>query len=317
MFTQEKLATLVSRHLEIEPGRVAFRPIRSAQHNAGYRVHTPVGDFILRIAPPDDAPLLFYERRMMWQEPTLHRLIRARTSIPVAEVVAYDFSRTLIDRDYVLLEALPGLALSEVTTLNHRQFNRALTQVGEYLGQLHELTAGAFGYLGEHRPMKPQPTWWAAFELMWDRLLEDVAACGWYSAQEARAMREVLAAHREFFQGPAQAHLLHMEVWSQNILIDPEGNVTGLLDFDRALWGDPELEFAVLDYYGVSASAFWEGYPVPRPFDHAAQIRRRFYLLYEMQKYMPLCTWRADDAGEAQSYKQNCQVLASRLLSSV
>ncbi|OUL36382.1 hypothetical protein BV372_08175 [Nostoc sp. T09] len=54
--------------------------------------------------------------------------------------------------------------------------------------------------------------------------------------------------------------MLHMDVWFQNILVDSAGNVTGLVDFDRALWGDPEIEFAVLDYCGISEPAFWRGY---------------------------------------------------------
>ncbi len=47
-----------------------------------------------------------------------------------------------------------------------------------------------------------------------------------------------------------------MDVWAQNILVDSMGNVSGLVDFDRALWGDPEIEFAVLNYCGISEPAF-------------------------------------------------------------
>src|SRR5688572_23911824 len=77
-------------------------PIHTGKHNSSFLVDTPRHRFVLRLAPPDHTGLLFYERRMMRQEPTLHELIRARASIPVAEVVAHDFSRTSIDRDYVL-----------------------------------------------------------------------------------------------------------------------------------------------------------------------------------------------------------------------
>ena len=60
-------------------------------------------------------------------------------------------------------------------------------------------------------------------------------------------MRDLLDLYLEHFDRPITPRLLHMDVWSQNILIDEEGNVTGLVDFDRALWGDVEIEFAVLD----------------------------------------------------------------------
>ncbi len=68
-----------------------------------YWIDTNQGRFVLRLAPPDDAGFLFYEQRMMRQEPALHALIRAHTTIPVAEIVAFDFSQARIDRDYLLL----------------------------------------------------------------------------------------------------------------------------------------------------------------------------------------------------------------------
>jgi len=55
------------------------------------------------------------------------------------------------------------------------------------------------------------------------------------------------------------ASLLHLDAWAQNILVDEAGNVTGLVDLDRALWGDPGIEFAVLDYCGISEPVFWRG----------------------------------------------------------
>jgi aminoglycoside phosphotransferase (APT) family kinase protein len=251
-FDNQTLNKLVLSHLQVDSLR--FSPISTGKHNRSYWVETEQGRLVLRIAPPDEAGFLFYERLMMRQEPDLHALIRANTNIPVAEVVAYDFSRSLIDRDYMLLAALPGLPLSDAPNLTASQFQRALFQVGQYLRELHELTTAtclgreAFGYLGAHEPMDPQASWAAAFQQMWRKLLDDVVACGTYSAAEGQAMVDLLELHLDHFDRPVIPSLLHMDVWSQNILIDEAGNVTGLVDFDRALWGDVEIEFAVLDY---------------------------------------------------------------------
>lgn len=48
--------------------------------------------------------------------------------------------------------------------------------------------------------------------------------------------------------------------------------------------GGPEIEFAVLDYRGISEPPFWRGYGLERDASPAAQTRRMFYLLYELQK---------------------------------
>jgi len=319
-FPTKLLTELVTRHVETDAASLRFTPIRTGKHNRSYWVDSEAGRFVLRIAPPDDAGFLFYERLMMRQEPDLHALIRERTALPVAEVIGYDFSRTRIDRDYILMRALPGTPMSDVHDLTRAQWQRALRQVGAYLRQLHELTAPdclgihAYGYLGAHRPMEPQPTWAEAFRVMWNKLLDDVEACGAYTADEAQTMRSLLEAYFPLFDRPVEPRLLHMDIWSQNILIDEEGNVTGLVDFDRALWGDVEIEFAVLDYCGISEPPFWEGYGSQRDISPMAVIRQRFYLLYELQKYMPISVWRRRNRVEAERYKRQCIALARTLI---
>jgi aminoglycoside phosphotransferase (APT) family kinase protein len=199
------LTALVLAHIETDPASVRLTPITTGKHNRSYRVACDAGRFVLRIAPPDDTGFLFYERLMMRQEPALHALIRAETAIPVADVVAYDFSRTRIDRDYLLMTALPGTPLSDAQGLGRTQRQRALRQVGTHLRVLHALTADVhlgqrmYGYLGAHRPMSPQPTWAAAFYVMWHALLDDVVACGTYTEAEAQVFRDLLNAYREVF----------------------------------------------------------------------------------------------------------------------
>jgi len=315
------LTGIVLAHIKADPDSLRLTPIRTGRHNTSYWIDSDLGRFVLRIAPPDDAGFLFYERLMIRQEPELHNIIRARTSIPVAEVIGYDFSRTRLDRDYLLMTALPGTPLSDASGLNSTQFQRALGQVGEYLRQLHALTvaeclaAEVHGYVGLHQPMEPQTTWAAAFQVMWNKLLDDVVACGSYTPDEAGVMRDLLDLYLEDFERPVTPRLLHMDVWSQNILIDEAGNVTGLVDFDRALWGDVEIEFAVLDYCGISEPAFWEAYGTPRDESAPALVRRQFYLLYEVQKYMPIRIWRRNNPASAARYKQHSLALAAQLLS--
>lgn len=319
-FDATTLAGLVSPHLDVDPASLRFERVTTGKHNTAYWVDSPSGRFVLRIAPPDNAGFLFYERLMMRQEPDLHRIIRARTSVPVAEIVGYDFSRARIDRDYLLMMALPGTPLSETYGLTGARLDHVLRQVGGHLRQVHGLTAPeclgyeAYGYLGAHRPMPPQPTWARAFRVMWNRLLDDVVASGCYTLEEAQLMRSLLEEYINHFDRPVTSRLLHMDVWSQNVLVDRTGTVSGIVDFDRALWGDVEIEFAVLDYCGISEPAFWSGYGTPRDASPSALIRRQFYLLYEVQKYMPIRIWRRNDPADAERYKQHSFALAAPLI---
>jgi len=318
-FDKETLAELFCALVDVNAASLRFSPVTTGRHNTSYWVATDQAKYVLRIAPADDSGFLFYERLMMRQEPDLHALVRAQTDIPVAEVVGYDFSRSRLERDYLLMTALPGTALSDAPNLTRGQLEHALRQTGRHLRKLHALTAEdclhqrAYGYLGPHQPMDPQPTWVDAFRVMWNKLIDDVVACGVYAPDEAQDMRDLLGLHLRHFDRPVAPSLLHMDVWAQNILVDEAGNVTGLVDFDRALWGDVEIEFAVLDYCGISGPSFWEGYGRARDLSPAARIRQRFYMLYEVQKYMPIRVWRRNSRAAAEQYKRQSFALAAQL----
>jgi fructosamine-3-kinase len=250
---------------------------------------------------------------MMRQEPGLHTLLRERTDVPVPAIVAHDFSHQDLDRDCLLMERMPGMPISGRGHLSPRAFDAILREVGHGLQQVHSLTGDRYGYVGEHRPMEPRPDWPSAFAIMWHTLLDDIQRCDGYSADEANRMRRLLDRYMRVFDRPVPASLLHMDVWAENILANEQGRLTGLIDWDRALWGDPEIEFAVLDYCGISEPAFWEGYGAERDRSLEADLRRIFYLLYEVQKYIVIRRVRNNDPRRADAYRQQALQMAEGL----
>lgn len=303
MFPHELLAELVMAHVDADRPALCFQASDTGHFNSTFFVEGAARPLVLRIAPADDVGLVFYEKGMMAQEPTVHALIRERTSVPVPEILAYDHSRRLIDRDYLLMERLPGAPLSQCSPTRVGR-EKILAQVGEYLRQIHQITADRYGYLGEHNCMEPQSTWAAAFRIMWAKLIDDVSDAGYCDAGERRRITGLLDRHFALFDRPVTSRLLHMDIWGQNILVDEYAHVTGLIDFDRALWGDKGIEFAVLDYCGISEAAFWQGYDEPRDRSPAAMIRRAFYIAYEVLKYIPIYHWRNGDPVTAARYKR-------------
>lgn len=308
------ISQLVADHLGADSGQVHLCPCPTGKHNQTYFVDAAGRSLVLRMVPPDDpGQMLFYEYRMMRQEPELHALLRERTEAPVPEILAFDASHRRIDRDYLLMKRMPGTPLSDFAGLTGRMVNSVLRQVGRCLRQAHAITGEQYGYVGAHRPMEPQSDWPSAFAIMWNKLLDDIRRCGGYSADDADFMRRLLDRHARAFERPVSSSLLHMDVWAQNILADDEGRLTGLLDWDRALWGDPEIEFAVLDYCGISEPAFWEGYGAERDRSPEAEVRRVFYLLYEVQKYIFIRRVRRNRPAEAERFRQQSLRLARSL----
>src|SRR5579883_1511617 len=313
-FPEAVLTRLVARHLDVAPVGLTVRRWPTGKFNTTYLIEGGPEPLVLRIAPPDDrSRVLFYEHRMMLQEPALHALLRERTDVPVPAILAHDFGRAEIQRNYLLMERLPGTPIASLGGLTRDTFDDILRQVGRSLRQVHAITGDRYGYVGEHRPMEPQPDWPSAFHVMWHKLLDDIEGCGGYDPEEATGMRRLLDRHAEVFDRPAPASLLHMDVWAENILADERGRLTGLIDWDRACWGDPEIEFAVLDYCGMSERAFWEGYGTTRDTSPEAAVRRMFYLLYEVQKYIVIRRARNHDSRRADGYRRQCLRLAQAL----
>ncbi len=310
-FALYALETLIRRHRPHLDGALSFEPIPTGKFNTSFFVSAGDEELVLRIAPPRDAVFVFYERDMMQQEPGIHALVLAETTVPAAPILAYDDSHDLIDRDFLIMQRLPGRPLTEMRGV---RYDYVLNQVGDFLAQVHRLTADQYGYLGEHQPMEPQRGWAAAFEIMWHKMIDDIVAVGHYDDEESRLLRTLLDRHVTLFDRSVPASLLHMDIWHQNILVDQTGKVTGIVDWDRALWGDPEIEFAVLDYCGISEPAFWEGYGAERDTSPPAQIRQVFYLLYELQKYIVIRHGRGHDPASARGYKRQVMEIVRRHL---
>lgn len=315
-FSAELLSRLLAHHLAIDPDTVAISAIEANGLDEFFLAQSNQGDFILQIAPANDAPQLFFEKASLQQLPVLYALIQTKTTVPISKIIAYDFSRALIDRDFLILKARNGITLKQIKKMEHRQFNKVLQQLGESLQQLHAISGQTYGYAGPHNPMEAQSTWKQAFGLMWQRLISDIVRAGVYTSADADRLTRLWETHQAHFDRNIPPGLLQMDMCTDHFLIDQEANLTAILNFSQVLWGDPELDFAVADYYGIYASAFWQGYGRPRPDDPDSQIRRRFYLMYEIQKHIPISVWRDKDPNDAEQAKQMVLTIADNLASS-
>ncbi|MBD3287609.1 phosphotransferase [candidate division KSB1 bacterium] len=299
-------------------------PIKTGKFNSSY-VCTIIKDafgrlkennkVVLRIAPSDDAGFIFYEKNMMAQEPAIHRIVSEKTSIPIAQIYTYDDSRAIIDHNFLIMEFLTGTPLSEVMVDSHQR-DRVMRQTGHYLRELHDnCRTDKYGYLGEHNCMEPQEMWHDAFKIMWNKLIDDIVRCAVYDNDEAKVAREAFDTHHHLFHRDVPSSLLHMDIWGQNILIDDSGTITGIIDWDRALWGDPEIEFSVLDYCGFNNPAFWAGYGCEPEKSPEFKIRMKLYHLYEVQKYLIIWTLRRGSPSRVMDYKQYSQNALQELAS--
>ena len=297
-------------------GRVeSVEPIATGHFNTSFRVRAGGRDTVVRVAPPQDDTLLYYEQGMMKVEAFIHPLVLEQTDVPLPEVLIFDDSREIIDADTIVMQAIPGRTMGEVWhTLSPQQQSDTVRTLGRYTRQLHDIQGDRFGYVWPNEVMEGDTDWPAAFADMTDRILADNVRAGSYNAREAEELRGAMDRNMESVDRPEKPSLLHMDLWHQNILLDESGRITAILDIDRAVWAPPEFEFAVLDTYALSTDEFFDGYGAARDLSDAALVRRAMYIIVEIIKYPFIRAARNHNPGAAAHYKHQINSLVHQFL---
>lgn len=257
------------------------RPAEGGMYNDGYHLRlegaAPAHAF-LKVAPPEDLPCLTHERGLMRAEiETLKRVAAAGVGRAPAVLWA-DLSRGLVDRDVVILEHLAGGLLSEARVA--AEDGPALRrQIGAVAAGVQSVAAPAFGYPGS--PELQAATWPDAFGRMVEALLDDAARFGLDPAVEP--LRRRFAALLPELGGVTRPSLVHYDLWDGNILVAPgEGgwSLTGLIDWERAFYGDPVAELVSLSFHSRMSPdpAALEGWATVAGLDLDAAARRRLAL---------------------------------------
>jgi aminoglycoside phosphotransferase (APT) family kinase protein len=261
----------------VDPSRLAsWSELSDASFNTAYRIRLANGDgLVLKVAPDPTMPVLAYEHDIMRTETLFYR--SAAGVIPVPQVVHADFSRHLIDSDYLLMTELPGQNWYAVQDqIASDENTRLRTELGAMVAALHRITGTKFGY-----PQgKTNTSWRAAFLDMLDALLADATHWATPLPQPVTRIRELANANAHALDEVTTPVLVHFDLWPGNILLD-HGKITGLVDGERAFWGDPLAEMVSLALFDniENDNAFRNGYG-DITFDAAARRRLALYRAY-------------------------------------
>jgi aminoglycoside phosphotransferase (APT) family kinase protein len=156
--------------------------------------------------------------------------------IPTAGIVAYDSGRELVDTPYMVMERLHGRTLGGIgfkTDANHV----AYTSLAQILAKLHTLRIKDVGPI----PHVPEP---AVFSPA--RLIQRLRDEGELGAVQARWLMDWFDFLGERAAINVEPVLLHGDVLPSNLIIDASGDVTALIDWGCAEWGDPVRDFVDL-----------------------------------------------------------------------
>ena len=244
--------------------------------NVAYLARSETGrQSVLKIAPSAQMTVMSYEKNIMESEVRAMEMASRDEEIPVARVYYYDDSRSLCDAPYFFMEKLPGRSVGSLgDTLTREERRRIDRRVGELNRRINRIQAPAFGLPGQ--PAYQGTEWYPVFRRMVELGVSDAAARDIDLKISTGELFEKLEKDQEIFQEVRIPRLLHWDLWEGNVFVE-NGEVTGLIDWERSLWADPLMEVGFRTY--KDTSAFMEGYGIGQLSEREAR-RALWYDVY-------------------------------------
>jgi fructosamine-3-kinase len=130
--------------------------------------------------------------------------------------------------------------------------------------------------------------WRDAFLAMTTAVLTDAVHFAVALPRPVVAIGELLHAAAPALDQVATPALVHFDLWDGNILIDATGrtpSITGIIDGERMMWGDPAADFVSLALFGdiEQDDRFLTGYRAAggkADFDERLRVRLALYKTY-------------------------------------
>jgi aminoglycoside phosphotransferase (APT) family kinase protein len=187
-----------------------------------------------------------YDEKWRWKqakEAHVYRLLAAHGVVPVPTILRVEADTTVIGRAFTVMSRLPGIPLSQSHVADLADVYR---QLGRLLATVHAVPQPDFGYLTT-QVLDPVPDNTTYMGRQFARKLHEFLELQGDSRLHDRVQTYV-AAHSDLFARCAVPVLCHNDVHAGNVLVE-DGRITGLIDVENALAGDPWLDLAKADYY--------------------------------------------------------------------
>ncbi|MEU7297741.1 aminoglycoside phosphotransferase family protein [Streptomyces exfoliatus] len=260
---------------------------------------------VLKAAPPPELKLLRYEVDLMRTE---HEFFRraAEAGVPVPALRYAD-----LDGGYLLLDRLSGTSLHALAPrLTPEQLYPIRRELGRISARITTVTGELFGY--PRRDGRTRSTSWrTSFLAIVDDILADAVEYERPLPMAAGDIAVLVRRHAPLLDDVTRPALVHFDLWDGNVFVDDELGIEGIIDGERALYGDPLAEL-------VSLLMFQEPDAVPGVLDgflgRALTDREHLRLtLYNVYLGLILVTEPAVRAYDPDAYGPTYRWAADRL----
>lgn len=277
-------------------GEDAIAELKDGWFNAAYDIKLSDGqEVVLKIAPPQGAEVMLYEKNIMHTEAASMRLVSQNPAIPVPEIYFFDDAHDLCNADYFFMEKIDGDNLEHVKNSLPAETQAAVEfHIGEIIREVNTFPGTFFGYDGN--PDLRADTWKEAYLKIVEAVLEDAARKNVVFDFGYDEIRTAIQKHASALDEITAPCLVHWDAWNPNFFVR-EGKITGIIDFERALWAEPlmEAQFRQFGEGGVTNSM--RGYG-KTSFTFAEEQRNHLYSLHLALVMHVECFYRNYDTDD-------------------
>jgi aminoglycoside phosphotransferase (APT) family kinase protein len=256
--------------------------------NVAYRISFADGpSCILKIAPPKEIRTLYYEKNIIESEVEAMGIVAAKTNIPVAKVLFYGGSCTLCTSPYFFMEELEGRSFSSLQEdLSEEVKKQIRIETGKINREISQITNDTFGYMGN--PDLQGENWFYVFTQIIQFTIKDAEYMSIDLKISPAKLETLLNLSKPVFEAVIVPRMVHWDLWNGNIFVK-DNRISGLIDWERCLWGDPLMEVGFRTY--GNHEDFLTGYGIDRLSDDE-YIRALWYDIYALIVVAQECDYR-------------------------
>lgn len=310
--TRQQIAAMVAHAfagMQLAPHADAVQELKDGWFNAAYAITLADGrEFVLKIAPPPTADVMSYEKNIMQTEVAAMRLVQQNPAIPVPSIAFFDDSLSICDSAYFFMQKIAGTNLEQIRATLEPSIQAELDrQIGSIMHQINSFSGSYFGYEGN--PDLRGTTWRATFIKLIDALLADGTRKHVAFDHSYAEIRNAVLKHAAALDAVTTPRLVHWDAWNGNFFVR-DSTIVGIIDFERALWGDPLMEAQFRPFSGESLINFIDGYGTISVTPVAEQ-RCQLYSLYLALVMAIECYYRNYDTDVVRTFAR--QLLATTM----
>jgi fructosamine-3-kinase len=239
-------------------------------------------EVILKIAPPKMAEVMSYEENLMKAEVMALRMVKEKTNVLVPDILYYSKDYKEVDvnecnADYFFMTKLVGTNYQSIKgTLSEKEQYQIEYELGQFNLEMNTIKGEHFGYYASAN--ENNKNWPSTFLDMISGVINDGKAKNVDIGISYDDLWNLVNQYTYVLNTVIVPSFVHWDLWEGNVFVK-DGRIEGIIDFERALFGDPLMEYAFREHNKSGFKGYMDAYGDIVD-DENTRIRKLLYDIY-------------------------------------